>query len=660
MSNYTSDDDLRADLCSQDGLKWVGKCRSISELRATSPTYDKQSIILHCAIENGAIIDAIFFYDASDTISLDDGYRIIVTEQGARWVTDCANGIDIRLAGLLADGSNFSAAANKIIQGEVSKIIKSETSFTRAVQTILVPLPTYLSKNSYYTLEQKITIPSFMGFLGSGWIELRTSLTGDCILVKNDEFPGLTSSMGGYIHSQGFSTFRNLQGKFALRGPGNTISTECGISIGNTSTGDYISVRDLYIRDIQIRNFYNGVGFNGFDTYIITLEDCDLLQNNYNISGLNINKSNSGERIIFRSCTIGNSRSHNIYWNLVGWNVTFDNCSLDYCGGTTLVFANGGRGCVFRFTNGTFIEGFGSNLLAQETVSDSWTYDDNRLNKVIFDTAFINAQGKAGAFSSRRQIIASNAAMLGHVDFINTEIRWPKSESQSHVALLGYTDATASYVRGFFRNNNTPYDQCLMRYGDSLNAGKYKLNGIEGNIVTTDSNTGLTFTPSGGLTATYGGIDASDGYVYINVSATNMTDALEIRNHNLKIPVNRFNQVYSALSIKMSEVKNGNVTLSTKIYYYGEPVFSTTLTSSTYSTIRNFPSLGSVTGDSRNVTALLAAEDTPLTVHNYVGVQTYCEVGYQYLDGVLLASPCIFLSGFVGTVQIKLPVYWLP
>ncbi|ECM9761999.1 hypothetical protein YL54_25865, partial [Salmonella enterica subsp. enterica serovar Typhimurium] len=70
-------------------MKWLGKCSSIVSLRATEPTYDKQSITLHRAVPDGAIIDAVFFYDASDTTSEDDGYRIIVTPTGARWVTDC-------------------------------------------------------------------------------------------------------------------------------------------------------------------------------------------------------------------------------------------------------------------------------------------------------------------------------------------------------------------------------------------------------------------------------------------------------------------------------------------------------------------------------------------------------------------------------------------
>ncbi|STW26139.1 Uncharacterised protein [Klebsiella michiganensis] len=89
-----------------------------------------------------------------------------------------------------------------------------------------------------------------------------------------------------------------------------------------------------------------------------------------------------------------------------------------------------------------------------------------------------------------------------------------------NVAILGYNDGTSSRVRGFFRNANTPYDQCLMRYGDSLNSGLFRLSGTEGGPVTLDPATNMTFSLTGGMTATYGGIDPDDGLVVVNLTAT--------------------------------------------------------------------------------------------------------------------------------------------
>ncbi len=658
-------DTLRQNLGSDDGLKWLGKCSSVVSLRAIEPTYDRQSITLHTVVPDGAIIDAVFFYDASDTTSEDDGYRIIVTPGGARWVTDCADGIDLRLGGLLADGSNFGAAANKIIRGEVKKIIDTATSFIRIVQAIKVPHPTYLSKNAHYALDEQIIIPSFMGFTCAGWIDVRTSLTTHAVWVRNDEvaFPGLKFNMGGYVNLQGFGAVRNANGRLRLLGPGATVSQGAGLAVGTpiapVANASQINTRDICISGLHISGFKYGIGVYGYDSYIHTYEFCEVSRCMYPIAGLDINKQNSGERILFRSCTIGGT-SHNIYWNLVGWNITWDNCSVDYAAAAGLYLGNGARGCVFRFTNGTFMEGFGTNLVSQDSTSDAWEYDGGRLNKVYMHTCFLNCQKKPGEFSSLRQIFASASLMLGHLELVDTDVRFPDPESEPHVALLGYNDATATRVRGFFRNANTPYHQCLMRYGDSLNAGLYRLQGNEGGPVTLDQATNMTFSLTGGMTATYGGIDPDDGLVVVNLTATAETDTLEIRNQALLTPVNRFNQIFSALSMKMSAVTAGAVTLSTKLYYYGKPTFTTTLMNGAYQTSRTFNYLASVIGATRNISELLTAEGTPLTTEKYVGVQTYCEVGYQYALGTLKASPAIRVSGYVGTMQIKLPVYWLP
>lgn len=678
---------IRQNLGAEDGLKWLGKCPDIASLRNIEPTYAEQSITLHRAVPGGAIIDAIFFYDDTDTTSEDDGYRIIVTPGGARWVTDCADGIDLRLGGLLANGSNFGAAANKIIRGEVKKIIDTATSFIRIVQAIKVPHPTYLSKNAHYTLEEQIIIPSFMGFTCSGWIDVRTSLTDHAIWVRNDEtaFPGLKFNMGGYVNLQGFGAVRNANGRLRLLGPGATVSQGAGLAVGTpiapVANASQINTRDICVSGLHVSGFKYGIGVYGYDNYIHTYEFCEVSRCMYPIAGLDINKQNSGERVLFRSCTIGGT-SHNIYWNLVGWNITWDNCSVDYAAAAGLYLGNGARGCVFRFTNGSFMEGFGTNLVSQDSTSDAWEYDGGRLNKVYMHTCFLNCQKKPGEFSSLRQIFASASLMLGHLELVDTDVRFPDPESEPHVALLGYNDATATRVRGFFRNANTPYHQCLMRYGDSLNAGLYRLSGTEGAAVTLDPATNLTFSLTGGMTATYGGIDPEDGLVFVNLTATAETDTLEIRNQNLRAPVNRFNQLFSALSMKMSAVTAGAVTLATKLYYYGAPTlntsltgdtYTTTLSGSTYSTSRNggaaggtfqttrtFAFLGSATGATRNVSSLLDVEGTPLTTEKYVGVQTYCEVAYQYALGTLKASPAIRVGGWVGTIQIKLPVYWIP
>lgn len=637
---------------------------TIADLRKFEPWFEGQHVVLERAIADGPAIYADVTYDSADTSTTDDDYRILVTAKGARWVVECPEGVDIRLAGLNKSGSNFGSCANKIIKGEVKKIVDTNTSFIRAHQIILVPHPTYVSRSASYTIDEKITIPSFMGFQGTGWIDLRTSLTTTAVHVRNDTFPGLTFNMGGYVSIQGFGTFNNANGKFRLLGPGSDTSQGAGIEIGTdtmpATTTSEINVRDLNIQNLHVSGFKYGIAFNGFDTYIITVSFSDFSRNQYGVAGININKQNSGERILFKSCTIG-SKSHNIYWNLVGWNLTFDNCSIDYAGGAMLCLDNGARGCVFRFTNGTFIEGFGSNLISQLAYSTSWTYDNGRKNKVDFENAFINAQGVAGVFSSRRQVIAAASDMLACVNFTNTDFRWPDEDSGNQISLLGYNDLTSTYVTVNFVNCNTVYDQCLAKYGDSLNAGLFRFSGTAGAALTKDTNTNLSFTTSGTGTIVYGAVDSTDSLTTIEITSTSVNDVIEIRNNSLCTPVNRFNKVYSSIAVQMAGVTSGAVQLSTKLYYYGTPTYTTIAdTGSTWKTTRALTYFGSVVGDAKNLTALLSVEGTPLVATNYIASQTFCEVGYQTNASILQTSPAIRLTGFVGKIIVKLPVYWIP
>ncbi|MDK7029023.1 hypothetical protein QP356_15725, partial [Klebsiella grimontii] len=135
---YTSDAVIRQNLGSGDGLKWVGKCVTISALRAVEPTYAGQSITLRHAVSGGHEINCSLWYDADDLTTADDGYSIFVTAGGARWKADVSRGIDVRLAGLLADNSNLGTVLNAVINGEVNKI-KAAGTIKGAITNIFIP-----------------------------------------------------------------------------------------------------------------------------------------------------------------------------------------------------------------------------------------------------------------------------------------------------------------------------------------------------------------------------------------------------------------------------------------------------------------------------------------------------------------------------------------
>ncbi|HHE5357390.1 TPA: hypothetical protein ACPEYO_005530, partial [Klebsiella pneumoniae] len=173
-------DTLRQNLGSGDGLKWVGKCATISALRTVEPTYSGQSITLRHAVSGGHEINCSLWYDADDVTTDDDGYSVFVTAGGARWKADVSRGIDIRLAGLLSDNSNLGTALNAVITGEVNKI-KAAGTIKGAITNIFIP-----ASRKVYTVDTPVFIPSFMCMNTNGYVYmLYPSTTGSAFSINN-------------------------------------------------------------------------------------------------------------------------------------------------------------------------------------------------------------------------------------------------------------------------------------------------------------------------------------------------------------------------------------------------------------------------------------------------------------------------------------------
>lgn len=77
--------DVMLELAKPDGLKRIGRCQSVAELRTVEPDYDRQLISLVSHTSGTGYGGGIFYYDASDTVSADNNGTIVVTAGGARW-----------------------------------------------------------------------------------------------------------------------------------------------------------------------------------------------------------------------------------------------------------------------------------------------------------------------------------------------------------------------------------------------------------------------------------------------------------------------------------------------------------------------------------------------------------------------------------------------
>lgn len=81
-----------------DGLKHIGRCQDIATLRTIEPSIQGQKIEVvsyyndWAATAYGPIGGGEFYYDSSDTTSLDDGLTIFVTAGGRRWKRKLTDG----------------------------------------------------------------------------------------------------------------------------------------------------------------------------------------------------------------------------------------------------------------------------------------------------------------------------------------------------------------------------------------------------------------------------------------------------------------------------------------------------------------------------------------------------------------------------------------
>ncbi|HHS9710820.1 TPA: hypothetical protein ACTW9I_005133, partial [Raoultella planticola] len=285
-------DTLRQNLGSSEGFSLVGKCPNISTLRAIEPSYNGQSIILERASAGAATVNAILTHDPTDTTSPDDGISIFVTPGGARWKADISQGYDLRLAGLLVDGSNFSPVLKKAINAIINKVVANGrvNNVTRHIRVV----PTNFICE--FKITEKVDIPSFIdiGCVGGPYFEAG-DFEGDPFQVANQAYPQLTKAIfqaetswkGAtskyWNQAIGKNPFISLDGQvITLRGPGyrldesgNPTLKTTGIIFGNDVTCE-LDVRNLTICDMNIIGFHTSHRWGTYYTFMCGFRNCNF------------------------------------------------------------------------------------------------------------------------------------------------------------------------------------------------------------------------------------------------------------------------------------------------------------------------------------------------------------------------------------------------
>lgn len=632
-------DTLRQNLGSSDGEKLIGKCPHVGALRSIEPSYSDQTITLLRVVPDGPVVNLQLSYDADDTTSADDGYSVFVTTGGARWKADTSEGIDVRWAGLNLAGTNLGSCLNKIIQGELAKIIAAD-DYMAGVTNIKIKAKNHPKHNKRFVLDETVNYPSFISIQPTDFMTAAVVRDIDGWVISNN-IDGLPPSVTEFVNQQGTTVLAALSGRIETIGPGVSASTCSGVKFGNTSGGSTVlDLRDAVIKNINVRGFDKGVQLFGWDTYINTFEYCNIAGNNYNVYA-DGDKSNGGEKILFRSCVLGNASKSNVYWNTPLTDVTFDNTSIDYAQQHAFHFGPLGRGNQFRLTNGSHVEGFGGMLV----YSDATTIPAVSQGYFLADASCrIDCAGVVqSAWAPRRQVIYDPN------NNIKPDIRCPvvfHGLSEPHVSLTGYLDDTARYSRLTYECPGSPYEECLSSYAHSLNSGLYSFSGTPGvaiNSIDADTGTGYKFNKSdNAVVIAYGDVGA-DGFQSISITTTSSAQTVEMFNPTLFVAMPFRSRLYSAISVNIAGLTSGDVKINTRIASYLSDKTTGLLTSS---------------GTQSGIVGQWSVSGTPLTQSDFLGIQTFIENGYQSQLSHL-SRPAILLTGWVGTIDIKLPAFWV-
>jgi hypothetical protein len=632
---------LRQNLAALDGLKLIGKCSTISALRTVEPSYAGQSITLRRAVSGGHEINCQLWYDADDLTTADDGYSVFVTAGGARWKADVSKGLDVRLAGLLSDNSNLGTVLNTIITGEVNKI-KAAGTIKGAITNFFIP-----ASRKVYTIDTPVFIPSFMCLITDGYVYLNyPSVTDSAFSINN---ASLAISSGGMPSNpadvQGCKIFNANGGRFILTGPGGAVSTGTGLYVGDPSTS-YFAVRDLMVGDLTIMKFKYGIQITARNNFINTFNGIISMLNQYGVYVSGGSSLNAGEKMIFENCTIGNNSVAHFWFQAPMW-YYINNCSLDYTDADVLLVGN--LASVSRIlVQGGHIEGVPGYLVncpSAPGIPVKVQFRDVQL--------YMN-----GASNTIRQLIHAPgggcAVSFEECDWTFTQYY----ETYEYLSLSGYGDGTENNNRCVITNKNPRStglrsNRILPRYNNGLMGWRFNFSGTQGNSVlnTTDANTKITVSSSNsGVSAVYGA-NTADGSRTIEITAVNSSDVFELV-HTPYYPAKERPTWCGGLSICAGGISSGNVNMYMLARTFEEPVLTFNSGTSTITTSRG--TIAVYLSDVINVTELFTRSGSPLAPTSYVGVSQSVPQA-QYADSAQLA---LRLTGFVGTIKVKIPVFW--
>lgn len=290
-------------LSAADGYKYIGRCKSIAELRTIKPTYHGQRILVDAYYEGGTTGGGEFVADLQDLDTPDDGGICIVGNEGIRWkrviidkLSVCDFGADLKTISNKA----FIDMANAV--GYINVPVG-----TYKLSTLTIPTPIYFDTGAAIIgdNEQIITFtdriyaaPQYI-FKGDASYNFRhTAQKGE-----NSRQAHVAWFGAKVVASNDIDQSKYIQK--ALDAFGNAREGELIFDVGNYYvTGPMYVPRCVKIKGAGQRRTVFNIGMDGFDVFTTKEQGCRFEDIQFEIRGYKVRTSGYFIKILHEKCDV--------------------------------------------------------------------------------------------------------------------------------------------------------------------------------------------------------------------------------------------------------------------------------------------------------------------------------------------------------------------
>lgn len=629
---------------------------TIADLRKFEPWYAGQKVLLERAVQNGPLVNELITYDPASSKS-DNDYSVFKTTKGATWLLDTSKPINVWMAGFSVSANNLAQCINKITT-DIVKIVIARGYIANGTYRLRVPPLDNATGETVYKMTATVRIPPFVSIVvdtNQTW-DFSAFTTGNGVEITG-EFTGLTRSAGNPFtnnagSSASYTEVLDTNALFIL-GPGYDKTTFHGISLGNTiyPSGGFVHTREVKITGVKVAQFYGGIRIGSTDTYLDVVENCDFYRNAYGVvTDAGTNCVNSGENMRFVNCLIGDNYLGGVYRNDTVHMFKYFGCSFDYNTNDVVFYSpvNIGQDTLIE----CHVEGFRYLANCPSRTTGAGENNFKMIGGNIFMYAFVNDPYRGVrtigyATTTRTAIDLDNVNIFCYGPHVNSAYGSYKAYDPTNLIKVRIRYPLRGQTYRFLPSYDTTD-------GYILNSTGLLFNGTAGAALPTARAIGQWYVVANGSTIVYGSAaDAdSDGLIPVTITATSTTNSVNLL---WGTPINNSNsqqKFHVSCSVKAGAATTGNVYVRGVCRLVSSQSFTNNSTTNVVSMSENYS--GYALGPQQDILNSLTKTGITLTADNYMGTYMLsCDTGtsqYGYAG--------LNFTGFVGTIQVKLPAVW--